>query len=1081
MLLIGPRLGRFGAKRKVHGHDLPATVFGTMLLWFGWFGFNAGSTLGLTDDVPRILVNTNLGAAFGGIGGLALGYLFEKRPVVGHVINGVLAGLVAVTAGCHCLSPAAAALVGFLASGLCLAATYGMERLKIDDVVSAFPVHGVGGMWGTLAVGLFGTAELLGTGLTRGEQIVVQLEGIGACAVWAFGGGFALLWTLNKLLPMRVTREEEIRGLNVSEHGACTDLIDLLDEMESHRLEGNFDRHVFVEPHTEVGQIAAEYNRVLSCVTEEIRDREAAERKFRDIFDNAIEGIFQTTPDGRYLSANPALARIYGYPSVEALIAGMQDIAGQLYVDPTRREEFVRLLEEHDIVNGMESQVRRLDGEIIWISECARACRNAAREVLYYEGSVADVTQRKRSEELLSQKQEAEAANRAKSAFLANMSHEIRTPLNGVIGMLDLVSKTELDGPQRRYVDIAKSSADCLLSLINDILDFSKIEAGKLELESVVFDLPEMLESVPEMFAHRASAKGLEATCLVRPDVPRMAVGDPERLRQILVNLFGNAVKFTDRGEVSLRAIATNSVGVRGVRFEVRDTGIGIPAARIGRLFQSFTQVDASTTRRFGGTGLGLAICKQLAEAMGGQIGVESVAGEGSTFWVEVPLKAAEDVVGAAKRSRLAVGATALVVDDNPTNVEILADQLREWGMEVLSASSGHQALEIMHRRAERRERFDLAILDCVMPGMNGVELAERIRSDERFADLPLLMLTSLDSGIDQRTSERLRLRTLSKPIRSSRLYDAVAAAGAAARLTFGSTQAEVASSPKQTIELKSGRILIADDNEINRLVAAEILSAAGYRSTQVGNGRLAVEALQESVFDAVLMDCEMPVMDGFSAAAAIRRLEGAGTLRPGMEPLPVIALTAQAIQGDRERCLAAGMTEYLTKPIDRELLLATLEKLIAQSKTLPNAAKPLDAPPAEPEMPALAEEEPAYDLGSLSARCLGNLDFAISLLDRFAAGAETSIERLRTAAERGDLPDLAREAHSLKGSAANLSADSLRDAAASLEAACRSGARDEGVAAVERLVGELDRCRRQILSDSLRRNDTGASEAVAS
>ncbi|HTN74138.1 MAG TPA: ATP-binding protein, partial [Pirellulaceae bacterium] len=637
-IVLGPRIGRFTAQgSKMHGHNLPMATFGAMLLWFSWFGFNGGSTLAMTSDIPRIVVNTNLSAAMGGLSALVITYFIERRPNVGLVINGCLAGLVSITAGCHAVSPLMSLLIGAAGGAIVVFGTYALERLRIDDAVGAVPVHAFCGTWGTFAVALFADPAAWGHAHSRWVQIGVQLLGIVVCFTWAFGGGLIGLLVLSRFRRLRVDRRAEVLGLNVSEHGESTDLIELLTDMRKQRRQGEFSTRVNVEPYTEVGQIAAEYNRVLTCVGKEIDAREeaaaalrAAEAKYRSIYENAFEGIFQTTCDGQYLSANPALARMYGYETPEELMASVHDITKQLYVEAGRREEFAAIMAEGDVVTCFESQIYRRDGEVIWISENARAVRDADDNFLFYEGTVEDITERKRGEAWRRQVEEAEAANRTKSEFLAKMSHEIRTPLNGVIGMLDLLSGTETTQVQDRYVRIAKSSADSLLGLINDILDFSKIEAGKLELEQIEFDLPVLLEDVAEMFVHRAKAKGLEMTCRVLPDVPRRVLGDPERLRQIISNLTGNAIKFTAQGEVEIHA-ETVRIGDDGlaIKLAVRDTGIGIPENRRHRLFASFSQVDASTTRKYGGTGLGLAICKQLVELMGGQIGVDSTVGKG--------------------------------------------------------------------------------------------------------------------------------------------------------------------------------------------------------------------------------------------------------------------------------------------------------------------------------------------------------------------------------------------------------------------------------------------------------------------
>jgi len=461
------------------------------------------------------------------------------------------------------------------------------------------------------------------------------------------GSAWIVLGTINRFWTFRVSPQAELQGLNISEHGASTELLELLTNMDRHQREGQFGKPVPVEPHTEVGQIAAEYNRVLQRAGRELSAREEAmeavrraEERYRGIFENAVEGMFQTSPDGRYLSANPALAEIYGYDSTEHLMTSLSDIGAMLYIDPKRREEFRRLIDRHDTVVKFESEVRRHDGVAIWISENARAVRNSAGAIVFYEGTVVDITAQREAAEIQAQAEAADAANRAKSEFLANMSHEIRTPLNGVMGMLDLLGTTGLDDRQQRFVHLARSSADALLGLINQILDFSKIEAGKLELERVEFRLHPLVEDLSEVLGHRAHKKGIELACRIHADVPDIVIGDPERLRQVLVNLTNNSVKFTERGSVEIDVACESKEGRdTRLRFEVRDTGIGVPENRRDRLFQPFMQVDASTTRRYGGTGLGLSICKQLVEALGGEIGYDERPGGGSIFSFTLPLE----------------------------------------------------------------------------------------------------------------------------------------------------------------------------------------------------------------------------------------------------------------------------------------------------------------------------------------------------------------------------------------------------------------------------------------------------------
>ena len=650
--------------------------------------------------------------------------------------------------------------------------------------------------------------------------------------------------------------------------------------------------------------------------------------RYRSIVENAVEGIFQSTPDGRYLLANPALARMYGYASPEELLASVSDISLSIYVDPSVRDEFKRLMARDGEVRGLEYEVRRKDGSTLWISEHARAVRDEEGGVLYYEGFVMDVTRRRQAEDALrAAKDAAEVASRAKSQFLAVMSHEIRTPMNGVIGMASLLLDSDLDSEQRDFVEIIRQSGDSLLTVINDILDFSKIESGRIELEEEEFVLRECVESALDLLAPRAAEKGIDLLYEIAEDAPRRVRGDSTRLRQILVNLLGNAVKFTERGEVVLSVRAEPTAGSRArLHFAIRDTGIGIPADAMGRLFQSFSQVDASTTRRFGGTGLGLAISKRLAELMGGGMSVESEEGRGSTFRFEIQAGVAERPVGAAPETpaRAAIeGRRLLIVDDNATNRRIIATLARAHGVGFYAAASGPEALAVL----AAGERFDFAILDMQMPDMDGAMLAQAIRIRHPDADMPLVLLSSL--GQRELIGDRgLFFACLTKPAKPAQIVDVLAQA-AAHPGRRNRVRAE-SGGMGSAAPFRHERVLLAEDNAVNQKVALHILAHLGYRADVAANGYEVLAALKRQPYDIILMDVQMPEMDGCEATA---RLRADSSHRAGAGGRPwIIALTANAIQGDRERCLAAGMDDYLSKPIKVPDLSAAFERAHARA-----------------------------------------------------------------------------------------------------------------------------------------------------
>jgi two-component system sensor histidine kinase/response regulator len=718
----------------------------------------------------------------------------------------------------------------------------------------------------------------------------------------------------------------------------------------------------------------------------------------------------------------------------------------------TPRKAIANKLDFYDYV----FRVRGIDGEIHHMQNYARIMRDEQGQVRYIVGVTWDVTRDVQMTEMLkSRADDAHAASRAKSHFLANVSHEIRTPMNGIIGMTGLLLDTRLDRTQRDYAETIRSSADSLLTVLNDILDFSKIEAGKLELESIELDLRANVEDVGSAMAFQAATKGLELIVNVEPQITGRVLGDPQRLRQCLVNLVSNAIKFTQDGEIVIEVRDRTGGGQPLTYFEVRDTGIGIAEKTLDSLFQPFVQADSSTTRHFGGTGLGLSIVRRLVELMGGEIGVSSEVGVGSRFFFTLPLMPAP-TIAPERRVRNEAGGRILIVDDNATNQRVLGAQLVHGGYSVTTVSSGIAALDELQSGTAMDHPFDMVITDFQMPDMDGAMLGQRIIQMRELANTRLVMLTSLDRHDDTPRLAALGFAAyLTKPVRVRELIDAVA------RVMSGSPrQWQMDTQPMITLNMLSqppvqqgfaGHVLLVEDNFVNQKVAVRFLERLGCTVEVASNGAEGVAACQQGQFDIVLMDLQMPVMDGMTATRKIRESETSSHT-------PIIALTANAMTGDRELCEAAGMDGYLTKPIEVERLRNILAKF-GLEKTDAAIAGSVAA-----DLPDQGLTAPV-DLREFQSVTEGDQSFAQELVAAFVASGERQLAEMAAAVVQNDRAALAKAAHQFKGACANMHAQALKSLAEHMEidsATADARALDHGNALLRR---EFDRVK-QFLTD---------------